>query len=176
MSSPVTKAAPTAEEIAEADGRAAWGDLRPHLDSLVARYPSRGAALLPVLWHVQRSRGWLTPNSITETAAYLEITQAHVEGVITFYTMFQDAPAGRDVIMVCKTLTCRLRGAQDVIDALEDHFDIHMGDVTADGRYKIEEAECLGLCDMAPCMLVVDKERFGDLTPESAVTCLEERS
>jgi len=172
----VTRTPPTAEEIAAADGKAAFDDLRPHLDSLVARYPSRGAALLPVLWHVQRSRGWITPNSVAEIATYLEIPKAHIEGVITFYTMFQDAPAGRDVVMVCKTLSCRLRGAQDVIDALEDHYDIRMGEVTADGRYKIEEAECLGLCDMAPSMLVVDKERFGDLTPESAVKSLEERS
>ena len=74
-----------------------------------------------------------------------QVPRAHVEGVITFYTMFQDRPVGRSVVMVCKTLSCRLRGAQDVIDALEDHFDIRMGEVTADGRYKIEEAECLGL-------------------------------
>ena len=176
MSAPATRTPPTAEEIAAADGRATFDDLRPHLDTLVARYPARGAALLPVLWHVQRSRGWITPNSVAETAAYLEIPKAHVEGVITFYTMFQDAPAGREVVMVCKTLTCRLRGAQDVIDALEDHYGIPMGGVTADGKFKIEEAECLGLCDMAPCMLVVDKARYGDLTPESAVKSLEERS
>jgi NADH-quinone oxidoreductase E subunit len=176
VSAPVTKPAPTAEEIAAADGKAAFDDLRPHLDTLVARYPSRAAALLPVLWHVQRGRGWITPNSVAEIADYLELPKAHIEGVVTFYTMFQDAPAGREVVMVCKTLSCRLRGAQDVIDALEDHYDIRMGEVTADGRYKIEEAECLGLCDMAPCMLVVDEARYGDLTPESAVKSLEGRS
>jgi NADH-quinone oxidoreductase E subunit len=176
VSAPATRSPPTAEEIAAADAQASFDDLRAHLDTLVARYPSRGAALLPVLWHVQRQRGWITPNSVAEIAAYLEIPNAHIEGVVTFYTMFQDAPAGREVVMVCKTLTCRLRGAQDVIDALEDHYDIRMGEVTADGKYKIEEAECLGLCDMAPCMLVVDKARYGDLSPESAVKRLEERS
>lgn len=176
MSAPATRPAPTPEECAAADGKATFDGLREHLDSLVARYPERGAALLPVLWHVQRARGWLTPSSIREIAEYLEIPQAQVEGVITFYTMFHDRPTGREVVMVCKTLSCRLRGAQEVMDALEDRFGIEMGGTTEDGRYTIEPAECLGLCDMAPCMLVVDSDRYGDLTPESAVKHLEDRS
>ena len=89
--------------------------------------------------------------------------------------MFYDHPTGRDVVMVCKTLPCRLRGAQDVVDALEDHFGISMGGTTEDGRYTIEYAECLGLCDMAPCMLVGNVDRFGPLSPEQAVSTLEER-
>ena len=176
MSAPATRPEPTAEETLAADGKATFDSLRPHLDSLVARYPVPAAALLPVLWHVQRARGWLTPTSIHEIAEYLGVPQAQVEGVITFYTMFQDRPTGRDVVMVCKTLTCRLRGAQDVMDALEDHFHVPMGGTTDDGRFTFEAAECLGLCDMAPCMLVVDSDRYGDLTPESAVKHLEDRS
>ena len=152
-----------------------FGDLRPQLDPIVARYPVRAGAMLPVLWVVQRARGgWLSPRSIREVAAYLEVPQAHVEGVITFYTMFRDRPVGREVVMVCKTLSCRLRGAQEVIDALEESFGVAMGGTTVDRRYTIETAECLGLCDMAPCMLVGD-QRYGDLTPESAVKALEGR-
>ena len=176
MSAPAIRTEPTTEECAAADGKATFDSLREHLDSLVARYPQRGAALLPVLWHVQRARGWVTPQSIREIAEYLDVPQAQVEGVITFYTMFQDRPTGRDVVMVCKTLSCRLRGAQDVMNALEDHFETPMGGTTADGRYTFEAAECLGLCDMAPCMLLVDSDRFGNLTPESAVKHLEDRS
>ncbi len=176
MSAPATRPEPTADECAAADAKATFDSLRPHLDTLVARYPQRAAALLPVLWHVQRARGWLTPRSIREIAEYVAVPQAQVEGVITFYTMFQDHPVGRDVVMVCKTLSCRLRGAEAVADALEDHFGVPMGGTTADGRYTFEAAECLGLCDMAPCMLVVDADRYGDLTPESAVKHLEDRS
>ncbi|MCE9636911.1 MAG: NADH-quinone oxidoreductase subunit NuoE [Planctomycetes bacterium] len=152
-----------------------FDDLRGKLDPIVARYPQRAAALLPVLWVVQRARaGWLHPKSIREVAEYLAVPQAHVEGVITFYTMFKDQPVGRDVVVVCKTLSCRLRGAQEVMDALEDHFGIDMGGTTKDGRYTIETGECLGLCDMAPCM-TIDEERHGNLTPESAVKTLEGR-
>lgn len=152
-----------------------FDELRPRLDPIVARYPVRAGAMLPVLWEVQRARaGWLHPRSIDEVARYLEVPAAHVEGVVTFYTMFRDRPVGRDVVMVCKTLSCRLRGAQEVIDALEDHFGVEMGGTTGDGRYTIETAECLGLCDMAPCMLV-GVERFGDLDAAKAVRTLEER-
>ena len=152
-----------------------FGELRAQLDPIVARYPERAGAMLPVLWAVQRARGgWLHPRSIREIAEYLGTPQAHVEGVVTFYTMFRDVPVGREVVMVCKTLSCRLRGAQEVTDALEDHFGVAMGGTTADRRYTLESAECLGLCDMAPCMLV-GTERHGNLTPESAVAALEGR-
>lgn len=154
-----------------------FDELKPRLEPVVARYPVRAGAMLPVLWIVQRARGgWLSPTSIREIAQYLEVSQAHVEGVITFYTMFQDRPTGREVVMVCKTLPCRLRGAQEVIDALESHFGVPMGGTTKDERYTFEAAECLGLCDMAPCMLVGVEDRVGDLTPESAVKALEERA
>lgn len=157
-----------------ADAGVSFDDLRPQLDPVVARYPVRAGAMLPVLWIVQRAReGWLSPQSIVEIAEYLEVPQAHVEGVITFYTMFRDVPVGKDVVMVCKTLPCRLRGAQDVLDALADKFDIELGQRTADGRYTIEAAECIGLCDMAPCMLV-GNERYGKLTAQSAVKTLED--
>lgn len=151
----------------------AFDELRPALDPIVARYPVRAGAMLPVLWVVQRARGgWLSPRSVREVAAYLEVPQAHVEGVITFYTMFKDAPVGRHVAMVCKTLSCRLRGAQEVLDALCAKYGVELGGTSADGHVTIESAECLGLCDMAPCMLV-GTERFGNLDAKGAVAALE---
>jgi NADH-quinone oxidoreductase subunit E len=154
------------------DGGPSFAELQPQLDAIVARYPQRAGAMLPVLWIVQNARGWLSPRSVKEVAAYLEVPQAHVEGVITFYTMFRGDPVGRHVAMVCKTLSCRLRGAQEVLDALAAKYEIQMGGTTADGRVTIETAECLGLCDMAPCMLV-GSQRFGNLTPKTAIDALE---
>ena len=164
--------APAKNHPPAVDGGPTFAELKPKLDPIVARYPQRAGAMLPVLWVVQNARGWLSPRSVKEVAAYLEVPQAHVEGVITFYTMFKGDPVGRHVAMVCKTLSCRLRGAQEVIDALKSKYGIDLGETTGDGRFTIESAECLGLCDMAPCMLVGDK-RYGDLTPQSAVQALE---
>jgi NADH:ubiquinone oxidoreductase subunit E len=165
--------APSQNHPAAVETGPSFDELRPKLDPIVARYPVRAGAMLPVLWVVQRARGgWLSPRSVNEVAAYLEVPQAHVEGVISFYTMFKGHPVGRNVAMVCKTLSCRLRGAQEVIDALKAKYGIELGGTSADGHVTIETGECLGLCDMAPCMLVGD-ERFGDLTPKSAVEALE---
>jgi NADH-quinone oxidoreductase subunit E len=164
--------APAVNHPPAVDGGPTFAELKVKLDPIVARYPQRAGAMLPVLWVVQNARGWLSPRSVKEVAAYLEVPQAHVEGVITFYTMFRGDPVGRHVAMVCKTLSCRLRGAQDVIDALTSRYGIGLGGTTADGHVTIESAECLGLCDMAPCMLVGDR-RFGDLTPRSAIDALE---
>jgi NADH-quinone oxidoreductase subunit E len=150
--------------------------MRPRLDPIVARYPVRAGAMMPVLWTVQKARGWISPRTVVEVAQYLEVPQAHVEGVVSFYTMFKPHPVGRHVVMVCKTLSCRLRGAQEVTDALKARYGIDMGDTTDDGRFTIEAAECLGLCDMAPCMITLGaagEQRFGDLTPQSAVDALE---
>ena len=144
-------------------------DREKELDEILTHYPEKRAACLPALWLCQKENGWVSPEVVEYVAARLELTTAQVKGVVTFYTMFRDRPTGRDMVMVCKTLSCRLRGAQDVLDALEDHFGIELGGTTEDGRFTIEAAECLGLCDMAPCMLVVDSDRYGDLTPESAV-------
>ncbi len=164
---------PSSSQQAAEDAGPPFSDLRPHLDPLVARYPVRAGAMLPVLWVVQRARGgWLSQRSMREVADYLQVPLGHVEGVVTFYTMFKDRPVGRHVVMVCKTLSCRLRGAQEVIDALEKHFGVSMGGTTADGALTIETGECLGLCDMAPAMLAGD-ERYGNLTPETAVKTLE---
>lgn len=166
---------PAEMEKLECEGPS-FAELRPSLDPIVARYPRRAGAMLPVLWAVQRARGgWLHPRSIREIAEYLEVPQAHVEGVVTFYTMFKDHPVGREVVMVCKTLSCRLRGAQEVMDAIEDRFGVEMGGTTRDRRYTFETGECLGLCDMAPCMLV-GTERFGNLTADSAVKALDDRA
>jgi len=154
------------------DAGPSFDELKPRLDPIVARYPVRAGAMLPVLWVVQKARGWLSPRSVREVAAYLEVPQAHVEGVVSFYTMFKPHPVGRHVAMVCKTLSCRLRGAQEVIDALKSKYGVELGDTSADGHVTIETGECLGLCDMAPCMLVGDA-RFGDLTPKSAIDALE---
>ncbi len=166
-------APPSAEECAAADAKASFESLRARLDPIVRRYPERAAAMLPVLWVVQNARGWLTPSSIEDVAEYLRVPRAHVEGVITFYTMFRDGPIGRSVVMVCKTLSCRLRGAQEVIDALEDRYGIELGGTTEDGEFTIEPAECLGLCDMAPCILVLSGEQFARHGPVDSAQAIE---
>jgi NADH-quinone oxidoreductase subunit E len=149
------------------------GPLAKELDAVVARYPQRAAAMLPVLTRLQAERGCISDETAEQVAAYLGVPAAHVHGVVSFYSMYDREPAGRNKLYVCRTLSCRLRGAEDVIRAMEEKLGVKRGEISADGRVKVVPFECLGLCEQAPAALCGEK-RWGNLTPESAKALLEE--
>ena len=86
-------------------------EFEERVDAIVARYPASRAALLPVLWEVQRHDGWVSSQAESWVAGRLNVTPAHVHGAVTFYTMYKQRPTGRHHIQVCTTLTCMLRVA-----------------------------------------------------------------
>ena len=147
--------------------------LAGELDRLLARYPTRAAAMLPVLARLQAERGRLDDATLAEAASYLGVPEAHVHGVVSFYSMFYRGPVGRNRIYVCRTLSCRLRGAEEVTRALEEKLGVERGGTTPDGRFTIVPFECLGLCDMAPAALCGER-RFGNLDPSRVAAMLEE--
>lgn len=147
--------------------------LGPELDRIVARYPQRAAAMLPVLSRLQAERGFLADATLEEVAAYLGVPPAHVHGVVSFYSMYDRGKVGRHKVYVCKTLSCRLRGAEDVIGAMEEALGVERGGTTPDGRVTLVPFECLGLCEMAPCAIAGER-RWGNLDPAKARAMLEE--
>lgn len=147
--------------------------LAEELDRIVARYPRRDAAMLPVLSRLQAARGWISDETAAQVADYLGVAPAHVHGVVSFYSMYDRHPIGRHKAYVCKTLSCRLRGADAVLRALRERFDPKPGEDPAKGKVTVVPFECLGLCDMAPCMLV-GESRHGNLDPASALRVLED--
>jgi NADH-quinone oxidoreductase subunit E len=151
--------------------------LKERFDRIVARYPKKLAALIPILMLLQREYQHITPEHMEGLATYLETTPAHVLGVVTFYTMFSHHKRGKHHLYVCKTLSCHLRGAPDVIRAFEEKLGVkaNSGEPTGDGEFSVDTAECLGLCEQAPCVLVDDK-RFGNLTPEMVDQIVKELS
>ena len=152
-------------------------DLKQRFDAIVARYPKRLAALIPILMVVQREFGHVKPEHMEWLAEYLGTTAAHVLGVVTFYTMFSHGKRGKHHLYVCKTLSCHLRGAPEVIRAFEEKLGVkaNSGVASKDGLFSIDTAECLGLCEQAPCLLV-DDQRFGNITPEIVDEILKELS
>jgi NADH-quinone oxidoreductase subunit E len=141
--------------------------IREACERIVARYPTRVAALLPVL-HLAQAHfdGWVSPEVEAGVARYLGVGDGHVRGVLTFYSMFNTAPVGRHVVWVCRTLTCWLRGAADLTKAAMAKAGIErVGGSSADGRFHVREMECLGLCEVAPAVFV-DGKPHGDVTPE----------
>ncbi|HEY7559774.1 MAG TPA: NAD(P)H-dependent oxidoreductase subunit E, partial [Candidatus Binatia bacterium] len=125
------------------------------LRSLLAELAPQGRpALLPALHVAQQFYGWLPESVAAEVGRALGVPLADVHGVIDFYVMFKRRPAGRTVMRVCSAPVCALAGANAVADALCRHLQIEPGEVSADGALTVEHAPCLGLCDLAPALLI----------------------
>ena len=125
-------------------------------NAIIARYPKKEAAMLPVLYLAQQEFGYIGPEAIDYVAKLLGQTAARVYGVVSFYTMFHMKPIGRHHIQICRTLPCALRGAQTVTALIKQKLGIDPGQTTADGRFTLSEVECLASCGTAPMMQVND--------------------
>lgn len=144
------------------------------LEEIATHYPERKAACLPALWIAQREYGgFLTPASIEEVADRLGLSFAEVEGVATFYTMYNLRPRGRHHLEVCTCLTCAVMGAYDVVHKLEHALGIGLGETTPDGEFTLSEAECLDFCGAATVMQVGDKY-FTDLTADNILQVIDQ--
>jgi NADH-quinone oxidoreductase E subunit len=141
-------------------------DFEAKVNAVVARYPEPKAALLPVLWLLQRTKGWVDLDSEAWVAKRLGVSPADVHGVVTFYTMFKRRPFGRYHIQVCTTLSCMLRGSDDLVEHLTRRLKIRPGETTPDGRFSLVKVECLGSCGTAP-MLQLNDDYHENLTIES---------
>jgi NADH-quinone oxidoreductase subunit E len=141
-------------------------DIAAECDAWTAKYPRREAALIPVLHVAQRKFGWISPAVEAGVAAYLGVSDQHVRGVVTFYTMFHTKPAGRHHLQVCRTLSCWLRGAPGLVNEIRTRTGLRPGETGKDGRFSVCEVECIGLCEVAPAIFVNDTAH-GNVTPES---------
>ncbi len=150
------------------------GDRRVEIDRILARYPTKQAALLPALWMIQDARGWVSEAATEEVAALLAITPAYVKGVLTFYTMYHQHPVGRHFIQVCTTTPCNVCGAEDVVNAMLQHTGCgELGSTSDDGRFTVIEVECLGACGFAT-PIMVNNTFLESVTPESVPRILAE--
>lgn len=144
------------------------------LEHIKRHYPNKRAALLPALWIAQREYGgYLPPEALMEVAYRLGTSYAVVEGVATFYTMYNKRPVGRVMLEVCTNLTCSICGGYEILRHLEEKLGIKVGETTPDGQFTLVEVECLNDCGNAPVMQVGNRY-FGRLTPEKVDALLEE--
>lgn len=129
------------------------------LDALRTHYPNTKACILPALWIAQREYGGhLSGEAIAEVAVRLQRSYAEIEGVATFYTMYNVAHVpGRHKIEVCTCLSCHVNGAYRIWDHLKAKLGVGHGETTADGMFTLEEVECLDACDRAPLIQVGDQ-------------------
>ena len=135
------------------------------IDSLLGKYPTKQAALLPVLWIVQDRMGWIPRKAVEAVADLLGLSTAFVDGVLTFYTMYNLEPIGRYDLQFCTSISCHLNGADDLLAHCERKLGIHAGETTPDRKFTITEVECIAGCDRAPSMQVNDRYHE-PMTPE----------
>lgn len=150
-------------------------ELRQRIVAEFPKYPNKRAVTLPALHIVHDAQRCVSPEAIREIAELLELHPAEVADTMTFYGFFRepDAPLGRRRVWVCRSLSCALRGGEELLADLSERLHCPPGGTSADGRFSLEFAECLGACEGAPCMLV-DDEHHMNLTADEAVRVLEE--
>jgi len=142
---------------------------------IIARYPEgkQKSALLPLL-HLAQSEfdGWLSPEVMDYVASLLSIKPIEVYEVASFYSMYNLKPVGKCLIEVCRTSSCWLRGADDIISHIEKKLNIEAGETSADGMFTLKTVECLGSCGTAP-MLQCGADFFENLTTEKVDELLD---
>lgn len=135
--------------------------------ALFSRYPEKKAALLPILWIAQEQEGWISKEMMEYIGNLVGVPAAHVLGVVTFYTMFNDKKLGRHHIEVCTNVSCQLRGSDKIVSTVERVCGTKIGSTSTDGKFTVSEVECMGACGGAP-MLAIGEEYHEHLTPEKA--------
>jgi NADH-quinone oxidoreductase E subunit len=142
-------------------------------EEIIPRYPRKKSAILPILWEIQEEHGYISREGMLYTAEILEMPPAHVFGVLTFYTMFEQEPIGKFHLQVCRTATCEIMGCKEISQKIKDKIGIESGQTSEDQIFTFTEVECLASCELAP-MMQVNKDNYGPLTPEIVDVMLDE--
>jgi len=128
------------------------------IQAILVKYPSdmagKRSAVMPLMYLAQREYGYVTKEAIEQIADICEISTTDVASIIGFYTLYYDRPSGKYQIQVCTDLPCALRGAEQFLEKLCENLGIKVGEVTPDGKVKIEAVMCLAGCDKAPVFQV----------------------
>ena len=149
--------------------------MRAAIREELAKYPDKQAATLPALHVTQDALRHVPLEAIREIAEILDLHPAQVHDTMSFYGFFRDEqqPLGRHRVWVCRSLSCMLCGGEELLAGLCRRLGVQPGGTTADGKFTLEFAECLGGCEGSPCMMV-DEERYGNMTVERAEKILNE--
>ncbi len=147
--------------------------LSEELERLVERYGKDRSSLLPILQDIQKKYSYISEFAQQEIARLLDIHPVEVYGVISFYSFLHSHPQGKNIVRLCKTIACDLKGKDKVEAALCRELGIQFGETTKDKKVTLEYTNCLGMCDQGPAMIVNDRI-YTHLDPEKAVNILNE--
>lgn len=144
------------------------------IERIKAKFPTVKAATLMVLWVAQRKYGHVEPDVQKLVAHTLDLPEAHVHGVASFYTQYYKEEMGKFVLDVCTSLTCQLCGGYDILHHIEEKLGIKEGETTEDGLFSVQEVECLGACGYAPMLQVTNGPYVNNLTKEKVDNLIDD--
>ena len=148
------------------------GPYQVRFEKLLTRYPEKRAALLPTLALAQEVRGHVSPETMARVAELLDLPDAYVRGVTSFYTMYNKREVGRFLIQVCTNISCNLCGADDVLAAFLSATDTELGATSDDGDFTVVEAECLAACGFPTCVQI-NSRYYENVTPADVPNILD---
>jgi len=143
------------------------------VDAIVKNYIETKAPLIYILKDAQKEFGHLSEDVLTRIAMRTNIPLSEVYGVATFYSLFTTKPKGTHIVRCCNNAPCHVKGSKEVLNKIKEYLGLEIGETTLDKKFTLEFTSCLGLCAVAPVMMVND-EVYGNLTPEKAVAILKD--
>jgi NADH-quinone oxidoreductase subunit E len=146
-------------------------DVQEIIQGVAQTFGKERTALMPMLQAVVKSKNYLDDEDMIAIARALDLSAAEVFGTASFYTFLDTVPRGRNVIRICKTISCHMAGKDEIIRVLEETLKIKVGETTVDRKFTLLCANCLGWCHKGPVMLINDKV-YPELTPEKAIEIL----
>lgn len=126
------------------------------IDGIVSEYSHQKWALIPLLQRIQGQFGYIPPQSIPLIARSVGLFPSQVQGVISFYAQLYTQPRGRKVVRVCRGTACHVRGGKTILKLVKHHLGIEEGETSPDFEYTLETVACIGVCALAPNMVVAD--------------------
>ncbi len=150
-------------------------EISEHIEPIRHEYAEGRSLILPALKYAQTEKGHVTREDLEAVAEATGFTAAYVESVASFYDRIYLEPTGQRVVSVCVTLSCMLRGSDELMERICDEAGVsHHGGTSADGMITVQEAQCLGYCDKAPCVQVDAEETRGPMSLDDADPLVDE--
>jgi len=176
MSTQLTNIQPLSQPVDIGEDMATFSpEIEAEIDGHLAKYPVKRSAILPLMFIVQRERGYLDPPGVAYLAHRLGLRITDIWEVATFYSMLHTKPVGKYHIQICKTLSCKIMGEPGITEHICSRLGIKPGETTADGRFTVSLVECLGSCGTAP-MFQIGFDYHENLTKEKVDQILDSLS
>lgn len=144
------------------------------IEKIIAGYKGQRWPLIPMVEEIQAKVGYIPPESIPVIAAALGLFPSQVQAVITFYEQLYTEPRGKNIVRVCRGTACHVRGGKTILKLVKQHLGVEEGETTEDMEYTLETVACIGVCALAP-NIMVNKEAHGDMNPKKVARLFEKR-